>query len=216
MSIIGMAIVRVPLATSSLASQRSHAVIPPPMVIPNSEKVPEYRFRKRTAQTKTRQKLKNTTHNTQPHHSTHNNGHLAPRWGAPQSHSQPVNTRFDCTGSPRRHRATTPLQDKQCQKNALLTNHRGVCSLSSSTAPSCVSALQAPLNGHVADCGAACPHRPSYTCGHGAAFCCRTPSPRLDAHSGTQTAEWRQCPGRTCCHHRRGVASRHAVHHHQP
>lgn len=81
-----MAIVRVPLATSSLASQRSHAVIPPPMVIPNSEKVPEYRFRKRTTQTKTR----NTTHNTQPHHSTHNNGHLAPRWGAPQSHSQPA------------------------------------------------------------------------------------------------------------------------------
>ena len=120
-----MAIVRVPLATSSLASQRSHAVIPPPMVIPNSEKVPEYRFRKRTTQTKTR----NTTHNTQPHHSTHNNGHLAPRWGAPQSHSQPVNTCFDCTGSPRRHRATTPLQDKQCQKNALLINQPSRCVL---------------------------------------------------------------------------------------
>ena len=210
-----MAIVRVPLATSSLASQRSHAVIPPPMVIPNSEKVPEYRFRKRPAQTKT-QKL-NTQHSTTPL----NTQQRPPRASlAGVRHrataSQPVNTCFDCTGSPRRHRATTPLQDKQCQKNALLTNHRGVCSLSSSTAPSCVSALQAPLNGHVADCGAACPHGPSYTCGHGAAFCCRTPSPRLDAHSGTQTAEWRQCPGRTCCHHRRGVASRHAVHHHQP
>lgn len=59
-----MAIVRVPLATSSLASQRSHAVIPPPMVIPNSEKVPEYRFRKRTTQTKTQKH--NTQHATTP------------------------------------------------------------------------------------------------------------------------------------------------------
>ncbi len=79
-----MAILRVPLATSSLASQRSHAVIPPPMVIPNSEKVPEYRFRKRTTQTKTQK------HNTQPHHSTHNNGHLAPRWLGCATEPQPA------------------------------------------------------------------------------------------------------------------------------
>ena len=183
------------------------------MVIPNSEKVPEYRFRKRPAQTKT-QKL-NTQHSTTPLNTQ----------------QRPPRASLGCATEPqpasqhvfRLHRITKATQGDHAvarqtvpEKRSRATNHRGVCSLSSSTAPSCVSALQAPLNGHVADCGAACPHGPSYTCGHGATFCCRTPSPRLDAHSGTQTAEWRQCPGRTCCHHRRGVASRHAVHHHQP
>jgi hypothetical protein len=89
-----MAIVRVPLGYVVFGQPtltRSYSTTNGNSQLGESARIPIQKKNNTDINTKTQHYYHiGRTHNTQPHHSTHNNGHLAPRWGAPQSHSQPA------------------------------------------------------------------------------------------------------------------------------